>query len=467
MHDHTHANEIVPAGTISVRMTNGTLANLTQADFHPNGAPAALALAYVSPDVDFAAATTALSRLAGATPVVAVVTAGELCGGCDALYRSDEDGRDSIAVQIFPADLFAAVSIQSVPLPDGDIRSGKPLFDHENRVNHMVQSLMLSVPPFAIDVHDSLALTFIDGLSSCEHVFMEAIYRSELFPCLFIGGSTGGVPDAMRLYDSRQCLTDHAVCIFLKLREGRGYGVLKSQNFLRTTTSFVAIDADPLAREVRTVVDPESGKVVPCLEALARMIGVEPPDVLAGLQGNTFAVEIEDELFVRSVRSVNVEAGSVTFYCDVSPGDRLQFLQATDFAEQTRIDIESYLHDKPPPLGAVLNDCILRRLHNRAQLGALSGVWPMPVAGFSTFGELFGINVNETLTALVFFDTRQQKVRDQTVDAFPIHYARFCSYFVRRNLNRLQVLSDLRLLPDRESYQDGTGSCPIRASATD
>lgn len=91
--------------------------------------------------------------------------------------------------------------------------------------------------------------------------------------------------------------------------------------------------------------------------------------------------------------------------------------------DQTRRDLDAFLRDKPPAIGAILNDCILRRLNNESQLRNMSNMWPMPVAGISTFGELFGININQTLTAIVFFDVREKPLNDPFIDMFPIHYA--------------------------------------------
>src|SRR5205085_11658339 len=128
------------------------------------------------------------------------------------------------------------------------------------------------------------------------------------------------------------------------------------------------------------------------------------------------------DLFVRSVADMHRETGVLSFFCDVNPGDQLELLEATDFVEQTRRDLQDFLRGKPAAIGAVLNDCILRRLNNENTLRGLTGLRPMPVAGFSTFGELFGINVNQTLTAVVFFDTREKPLRDPFIEMFPVHY---------------------------------------------
>ena len=55
------------------------------------------------------------------------------------------------------------------------------------------------------------------------------------------------------------------------------------------------------------------------------------------------------------------------------------------------------------PVGGILNDCILRRLHNQQSLAQIRSFDAIPTAGFSTFGELYGVNINQTLTALFFF----------------------------------------------------------------
>ena len=160
--------------------------------------------------------------------------------------------------------------------------------------------------------------------------------------------------------------------------------------------------------------------------------------------GHTFGIEIDGQLFVRSVSGVDPTTGVVSFYCDVNSGDRLELLEATDLVEQTRHDLQVFMKDKPPALGAILNDCILRRLCNEKSLSSMTNIWSMPVAGFSTFGELFGININQTLSAIVFFDTSEKALRDPFLETFPIHYANFVEYFTRSNLNRVVLINNVR-----------------------
>lgn len=435
------------AGHVAVFATDETLAGLTPGHFSPGGEPSPLALAYISPHADFARVTAALRNMAGATKVVAVSTAGELCVAepGQAPYCEANMEEKNVILQILPADLIAARSVWCVPLPDHDILAGMPILSHRDRIEKILEGLDRIALPFRIDARDTIALTFIDGLSACENFFMEAVYHSARFPCLFIGGSAGGKPDFRNTYifDGQLVRQDHAVIVFLKLRPGRGYGVLKSQNFAKTSTEFVVIEAEADRRIVKSVIDPASGSVQPFLSVLAKQLGVAPQQVLSNLEQHTFGVEINGETFVRSVSGTDGETGCVSFYCDVNSGDTLQLLRATDFVAQTKDDVTAYLQGNPPALGAILNDCLLRRSHNGPRLDELEGLWTFPVAGFSTFGELFGINVNETLSALFFFDTQERQVCDDYVENFPIHYAQFCNYFTQRDLNRLQVLGKI------------------------
>ncbi len=432
---------------LRVKESDESLRGLTIEDFTYAGRPAALALAYVSPHVDFARVALRLKALAGSTRVVAVSTAGELCSTSGGpLYRPTGDSWSSLTVQIFPPDLFESVSIHSVPLHNDDLRAGAKTLSRDARVERIASSLASLRPAFKIEAEKVFALTLVDGVSASENFLMEAVYRSGRFPCLFVGGSAGGKFDFREtcIFDGEGVLHHHALIVFVRMAEGRRYGVFKSQNFTKTGKSFAIVDSDPEARVVRGALHPNGIDVVPFLQALAQHFNVGPDQVGAKLAGHSFGIEIDGEIFVRSVSGMDIEKGTVSFFCDVNPGDELLLLRANDFVGQTQGDLEKFLRGKPTPLGAILNDCILRRLNNGAALDRLSSLWRAPVAGFSTFGELFGINVNETLSAIVFFAADPAGCHDEFLESFPVHYARFVNYFTRCALERAKMLDRFR-----------------------
>jgi hypothetical protein len=72
-------------------------------------------------------------------------------------------------------------------------------------------------------------------------------------------------------------------------------------------------------------------------------------------------------------------------------------LEPLDFVDKTNRNFAAFLADGPKPLGIILNDCILRRLGNGPSLARLKTFAGIPAAGFFTFGELLGININHAV----------------------------------------------------------------------
>lgn len=421
--------------------TDDHLGNLNRDFFLFGGHPSPLALAFISPHVDFHSITRQLAEMAGDTKIVAMTTAGELCSqdGCGVYLEADGSWR-TVVIQAFSPQLIDHAEIQTVPLHCEDIRSGNVALNHNDRVERIAGELEKIRPSFKLNAKDTFALTFIDGLSKSENYLMEAVYKTEKFPCLFVGGSAGGKLDFQDtwLFDGQKVLQNHAVTGFVKLAQGQRYGVLKSQNFQKTGSSFVVVEADPIQRTVTSVFDPVSSKVVPFIDALCAQFHTTPDRLQEALSDYAFGIEIEDECFVRSVANIDTQSGAVTFYCDLDVGDKLITLQQTDFLSQTRSDTQAYFRDKPKPAAILLNDCVLRRLSNLSALSNTTDLWPAPAAGFSTFGELYGININQTLSAVVLFSDVTEDYEDSFVDGFPVQYARFSNYFSRRNMMRTE-----------------------------
>lgn len=419
-----------------------------------DAAPPAFVLGFVSPELPFAKIAEGLrSSLDPQSRLVLVSTAGELCAGVPGGLYHPGEGQGGIVLQAFNRSLFADVSIHSVPLHSEDVRAGCIRLSHEQRIDAIRQELEAIDPEFPLDCHDTVALLFIDGLSASESCLMEAIYACGRFPVLFVGGSAGGTLDFQDTWicDGSRVLNNHAVIAFVRMAPGKRYGVFKSQNFRKTGLSFTILDCDPIRRTVTSVIDPDSLEVTGFVEALCRSLQCHADELERLLVSHTFAVELDSGLFVRSVAGINRAKGRVSFFCDVNAGDELLLLEATNFIEQTRSDLATFLRDKPEPVGGILNDCVLRRINNDPSLTGMTVFDDLPVAGFSTFGEILGINVNQTLSALFFFADEgvgerpgQTGFTNDYVARFPIHYGHFQNYFQRARNTRLRMLNRLR-----------------------
>jgi methyl-accepting chemotaxis protein len=261
-----------------------------------------------------------------------------------------------------------------------------------------------------------------------------------------VGGSAGGTLDFRNtwLHDGKKKLENHALIAFIKTSPGIRFGVLKSQNFEPAGSSFQVLSASAEQRYVSQVIG-SGGRISTLVEALCETLKCSPNNLDAKLADYSFAITVGKELFVRSVSKLDIELGKVHFYCDVAPGEELQLVRRTGLVENTEKDFRHFLQGKSGELVAgILNDCILRRLCNEHELANMGQVSCPAVAGFSTFGEILGLNLNQTLTAIFFFRVpKDANFRDEYVDNFVSHYGEFKAFFLRRQISKLSGLSQV------------------------
>jgi hypothetical protein len=415
---------------------------LTETDLTVDGEAPSFVVGFISPHLNFATVSRQIkARLDPATRFVAVSTAGELASDPNAqekpLYCAAPAEWSSVVLQLFSRELIADVSLHTVPLHSQDIRSNGSLLTVDRRIDAIRAELAKITPSFPLSVTETFALTFIDGLSASESFLMEAVYRDGRFPCLFIGGSAGGKLDFKNtwMFDGQVVVENAAVIAFVRVAKGKRFGIFKTHNFCATATSFLVCKSDPIRRSVTQVAEIDQFEPANFVDVLTRHFKCSREALADRLQKYTFGIEIEGEIFVRSVSGMDLTQGVVSFFCDVAPGDRLFLLESENFIDKTNAVFASFLQGKPTPLGAFLNDCICRRLYNGQSLAQLDTFANIPSAGFSTFGELLGININQTLCAVLFFDVPDGVAfQDRYIDDFPVQYGRFKSYFLHRRL---------------------------------
>ncbi|MBN9696590.1 MAG: FIST C-terminal domain-containing protein [Zoogloea sp.] len=400
---------------------------------------------YVSPHVDIEPVARAVTARFPGVPVMLCSTAGELCSGGDALYCRTGESWDRVVIQCFDASLIERAQVVAIPLGCEDLRRGKPEIGVRERVERIARQIGSARVDFEIDHRDTIAQVLFDGLSASESFFMEALYESGRFPCLFVGGSAGGKFDFRNtwLHDGSRKLENHALVAFLKVARGTRFGVLKSQNFEPEGVRFPVIGASLEKRYVSDVIAAD-GRIVPFVEALCAHFRCRPNELESKLADHSFAIQVGKEIYVRSVVNVDVESGRVNFYCDISPGEDLVLVRRTGFVQSTARDFQAFMAGKPgAPVAGILNDCILRRLYNDRELGEIGKALPgTQLAGFSTFGEILGLNLNQTLTAVFFFRVPEGAgFRDDYVDNFVAHYGEFKAFFLRRQSAKLAGLS--------------------------
>ena len=412
------------------------------------GGPA-LVLGYVSPETSMKEISSKLKTLLPQTvKLLLVSTAGELCNvnAQASLYQSDDAGRKKVLLQVFSNQMIRNCQIISIPLPNEDILAGKDTFSMKKRIDTIKAELAHQPIKFKISSPDTIAITYIDGVSNCETFFMEAVYASHKYPCTFIGGSAGGKFDFVStdIFDGTKVLHHHAVMCFVQLNKDFRFGILKTQGFSKTDTKYIVSSSNSALRYVSEVLD-ENGNSISLIDILKRKFSCQNIEQLEKvLNGYSFAIEINDEIFIRSIAKIAAAENRVYFFCDLAPGEYLHLVKREGFVKNMRDDWQKFCLHKPKPFGGILNDCVIRRLMNPQELKDVPKFEGIPVAGFSSFGELLGIHMNETLTALFFYYVpNDEDFYDEYYNNLPIQYGLFQSFFMQRRLARLQVLSEL------------------------
>jgi len=458
------------AGAIAIQSTvTGLPGELEKVRISPT-----FVTAYVSPHVDIDLVARALASRFPGIPMTICSTAGELYADAGRLYCATGSRWDRVVVQCFDSSVIARAEVVSVPLGCEDLRRGSVDTGLKERVERIGKAIAGLKVNMEIDFRDTLACILFDGLSASESFFMEALYDSGRFPCLFVGGSAGGTFDFRNtwLHDGRKKLENHALIAFLKTAPGVRFGVLKSQNFEPAGSSFHVLSASVEQRFVSQVIDGQ-GRICSLVEALCENLKCSSSNLEARLADYSFAITVGKELFVRSISQLNVDAGRVHFYCDIAPGEELHLVRRTGLVGNTDKDFRRFMQGKPgDPVAGILNDCILRRLCNERELADMGRVMACgAVAGFSTFGEILGLNLNQTLTAVFFFRVPAGvQFRDEYVDNFVAHYGEFKAFFLRRQISKLSGLTKVvvRQIDDfkgqqYESRLDASGLEPAMA----
>lgn len=436
----------------TVNLTQSQLNENLSESLNFNGMAPAFIMGYLSPHLNFQSISQKIKSLfPSSTKVILLTTAGELCSfNIDEkrgmLYNDASSPWENIVLQSFSAEMIERVEILTIPLFSEDLNSQR--MEHNQRVDRITDEIRRKTINTKINHENTFALTLIDGLSNSESFFTEAVYKSGKLPCLIIGGSAGGKLDFKEtfIFDNSEVVRHKAVVSLVKLKDGFKYGVFKSQSVKETNASYLVAEADVLKRTVSSVLNESTNEIENFLDVLSYQLSCKIDDLPNVLKDYTFAIKVGGDIYIRSVANVDVQNKKIAFFCDISFGDVLYLVENKDFVSQTENDYRRFASEKRvEPVGAILNDCILRRLLNQGHLNSLKTFNDFPSAGFSTFGELLGININQTLTALFFYKVENESnFRDEFVDSFVQKYAQYSAYYEKKEIYQLQLMATVR-----------------------
>ncbi len=410
----------------------------------------ALVLGFLSEDLDMDRVAGAIKgHLPASAKLIMLSTAGELChrANSGSVYCPASEGRGRVLLQAFSNRMIEDSYTMSIPLPNEDLRTKDVSLTVSERVRRLREEIDRHKIPFRISANHTFALVYIDGVSSCETFVIQALFEAGRFSCPFIGGSAGGKLDfsATYIYDGQRTLENHAVITLVRLTRDYRYGILKTQAAERTGTTFTIGRANSSLRYIETVAT-DSGQVS-FLEALKKHFGVgTAADLEKALEGYTFAADLNGEDFIRTLAKIDDVNDRIYFFCDIVTGEQLHLLKRLPLAKTMEEALRRYRQQgKPAPIGGILNDCVTRRLGHPDEIQQIDPFGDVPVAGFSSFGEISGLHINETLTAIFFYHVPAGTVfSDEYVDNFARVYADCHVFFYNRIIDRQRQTDALK-----------------------
>ncbi|MFC2728126.1 MAG: methyl-accepting chemotaxis protein [Centipeda sp. (in: firmicutes)] len=377
-----------------------------------------------------------------------MTTCGELTHTADtrSYYMEAGDGRAKVLLQVFSKRMIAQTYMMTLPLHNEDMKRGEVTLTPAERVARIAADVRAERIPFPVRFDDTFAFVYVDGVSACESFVLRALYDAESLPCPYIGGSAGGALDFSHtyIYNGREVLENHAVVLVVKLAGDYRYSVFKTQAAEETGEKWTVIGSDTTFRTVETVANAE-GRPVPLTDVLMDYLHVSDIAVLTdALADYTFATHVGNQFYIRSLQRIDEAAKRMYFFCDITAGEELYLMRRAKFLETLKSDYAGFAKGKPAPIGVVMNDCILRRLTFAGELAGADLFDGMPIAGYSALGEIAGMHINETLTAIFFYQISGGSFYDGYMDRFPSVYALCQKSFLEHDIARLQIVDRLK-----------------------
>lgn len=423
------------------------------------GGPA-IVLGFVSSDLPMAEiARTVQTASPPDVQVLLISSCGELTHtpGTRSYYMDAKDGRAKVLLQVYSKRMIAQTHMMTIPLHNEDIRRGTVELTPDERIQKIREGIDAQRVPFPVRFDNTFAFVYIDGVTACESFVLKALYDSEFLPCPYIGGSASGALDFSHtyIYNGKQVLENHAVVLVVRLADDYRYSIFKSQAAEPTGDKWTIIGSDATLRTVETVADAE-GHPVPFADVLMEHLHVSDVNALSdALAGYTFASHVGKQYFIRSLQKFDAAEKRFHFYCDITAGEEIFLMRRENFVKTLKDEYAAYAKGKPAPIGAVLNDCILRRLTFAAELAGADLFDGIALAGFSAFGEVAGLHTNETLTAIFFYQLSGGTFSDGYMDRFPSKYALYQKTYLEHEIKRRAIIAHLRegIIQEFDSYR--------------
>ena len=248
-----------------------------------------------------------------------------------------------------------------------------------------------------LDFREHFGIILFDGRVPRMDKFIDRV--GNLSDIIFIGGYASDDFSFSKIGVFMDGARHEGAAVLIVVRPGGRFKLLKTQSACPTGDSFIVTDADEDAKVIHTL------DHRPALDVYAEALGLKrselTPDVFLH---NPFGIMAAGQPFVRTV-SHGLDDGGMCLFFAAKAGMRLGLMKPADIVETTIDDLEAVRREFGS-IRALLNfDCahralILSQAGKDARYSSLfAGI---ETSGFSTFGEAYIGQVNQTAVMAIF-----------------------------------------------------------------
>lgn len=311
--------------------------------------------------------------------------------------------------------------------------------DYTERKKLIEKEVLFINIPFEAHCINTLYYLIYDGLSQSESSLLELLYKHNPYPCALVGGGSSGNMDfsGAFIFYNGEILKNQALSIHVQFKPKYRFNLMKSQNFNpQSNITFTILDVSLYDKTVRELINKKPFRLklyVIILTALLKNLKIKCK--------NIFALKIGEDYLI-SPMEINPNK-TLFSYCDIESAQELSLLKKTNFIEAIKKDYEKFSLNKPKPLGAIFNDCILRRLHNKEHLNQIH-FNDFPIVGFSSFGEIYGVGIAKSLVAIFFYEVENfNDFKPRYLKTFIQKYSDFKYYYLNIRAQKLEMTNEI------------------------
>lgn len=312
--------------------------------------------------------------------------------------------------------------------------------DYTERKKLIEKEVLFINIPFEAHCINTLYYLIYDGLSQSESSLLELLYKHNPYPCALVGGGSSGNMDfsGAFIFYNGEILKNQALSIHVQFKPKYRFNLMKSQNFNpQSNITFTILDVSLYDKTVRELINKKPFRLKLYVIILTALL----KNLKNKMQEYTFALKIGEDYLI-SPMEINPNK-TLFSYCDIESAQELSLLKKTNFIEAIKKDYEKFSLNKPKPLGAIFNDCILRRLHNKEHLNQIH-FNDFPIVGFSSFGEIYGVGIAKSLVAIFFYEVENfNDFKPRYLKTFIQKYSDFKYYYLNIRAQKLEMTNEI------------------------